>query len=1298
MPASSAEVIGAALQSAFQHKPADTAPSSLHKKNHIEDQLVASSKQVLLNHVEYDRVGTQQSMVLTSLKTKYVNLTASATTTPDSPPGSMAHAQHHKQSSAVKEDQLDDPKFVLWSRDKVTLGWRKTFPPGAGMVNLGNTCYMNSSLQALFHIPAMANWLLEDLSNHTQRCEANSSNASYCSVCAMMRTLRQTLDRSNNVIKPSLIHHKLKSIGKTLMYGRQEDAHEFIKLLLDHMEKSYLSFRRATKLDHRSKETTPLNQIFGGYLRQQVICPLCRHVSTTFSHFQDLVLDIRSVNSVDEALNLHFRKETLDADNAYKCERCHKKVPATKRHLIERAPHVLLIQLKRFTYSGGKISKHINIQKTIDISRFVNGVQKQGGAGSGPYQYRLTSMVIHIGGSQHGGHYTAVAESSSGTMFEFDDSSVRSISVQSALLRNPYILFYEMVRKPKDQVGIKQVVRQSSEKALIRQNSDGIPKPLPTSHSASSVTNGYGRVTDSLGEAITKNGHQAPNKPPLPTHKERDKISFGLKFNQSNSKSDGTSKPNKIILKPGTTSLLGTKSSASSNSLFSSKPSVSSLSTSSPPSSTPNKNSAAQKPLSSLVPYLDDSEESESDDSKRGPMNGHKEKSLQNGKAKCDEHQKNVKENGVKMNGCLHNKNVEKSANSDNKSSKNNDSESGAKSSISSNKGGITAPFLPRSLQVITSANQLHTSSESSKGKSDLGWTVSDAALHSPSESSNSSAGGCHAASFTVVDQPTSSKNDQIKHQPQELEKLQHQGWTVTVRRQRPELEKSHSHDSVLPGPSHKKDEPDSASLRSKASVDSTRSDRSTKSMKKSIFSLFTCVTSARSPDSPEDDQPEALPPHSETQQGSKSKHPEGQAKLAEPEEDLPNDTMVLHNPSKCKNKATNGKQNVLENGHALGKGDADSEADAPQSKRIRDRDDNEPSSPSKKCRPEDKMKVNKKSENDLGKNGSVSSVPKNGLSNNYDKSKNVQCSDPDSSKNGVTHESVKTKNGYADGGERENSKSGKSKKEGKSVLCNSGEAPKATLDSSSSASASSLTGSSDSESSEGEEDPEGTEHWVEKTKETVGKAKINPNAHVVHWNGSLKDLSHTLIRDREKDGPKEFEKRKTGMWDGSRDTDVVDELRRAGSFAFGTKVNSWGGNRGAIDQEFQKERNEAKKRTADDLYNEEFDRGRTKKVKKSKKPWEDNQRWDRGNAFQKVQDYRNSGSWTPHNNYQNQYANSSQHFNNHYSREQYWDRNRDRHHQRYNNNNKPWNKFHKREHKFHKKHKEKYKHWDRRD
>lgn len=42
------------------------------------------------------------------------------------------------------------------------------------------------------------------------------------------------------------------------------------------------------------------------------------------------------------------------------------------------------------------------------------------------YKYRLVSMVVHLGGSQHGGHYIACAEGGNGTMYEFDDCSVRT--------------------------------------------------------------------------------------------------------------------------------------------------------------------------------------------------------------------------------------------------------------------------------------------------------------------------------------------------------------------------------------------------------------------------------------------------------------------------------------------------------------------------------------------------------------------------------------------------------------------------------------------------------------------------------------------------------------------------------------------------------------------------------------------------------------------------------------------------------------------------------------------------------
>lgn len=53
------------------------------------------------------------------------------------------------------------------------------------------------------------------------------------------------------------------------------------------MEKCYLSrFVNHDKFDQYSKETTPLNQILGGYLRSTVRCLACHHLSTTYQHFQ----------------------------------------------------------------------------------------------------------------------------------------------------------------------------------------------------------------------------------------------------------------------------------------------------------------------------------------------------------------------------------------------------------------------------------------------------------------------------------------------------------------------------------------------------------------------------------------------------------------------------------------------------------------------------------------------------------------------------------------------------------------------------------------------------------------------------------------------------------------------------------------------------------------------------------------------------------------------------------------------------------------------------------------------------
>ena len=169
-------------------------------------------------------------------------------------------------------------------------------------------------------------------------------------------------------------------------------------------------------VDNYTKETTPFNQIFGGYMRQDVTCLRCKHVSTTFQHFMDLLLDIRQADNIETALAGYFRRENLgQGENMYKCEKCHQKVPATKQYKIERPPMVLCIQLKRFNMMGGKNGRPVALSRKLNISNHVRWSTSK----NIPVEYKLVSMINHVGPSPNCGHYTSIAEAANGTFYRF---------------------------------------------------------------------------------------------------------------------------------------------------------------------------------------------------------------------------------------------------------------------------------------------------------------------------------------------------------------------------------------------------------------------------------------------------------------------------------------------------------------------------------------------------------------------------------------------------------------------------------------------------------------------------------------------------------------------------------------------------------------------------------------------------------------------------------------------------------------------------------------------------------------
>jgi len=467
MPASVYEPISSVLKNSFYgHNGA--------KNSSLDSKMDSTLQKSLLVSVHFDDPVKQSPTLTPKQKSKYTILnpkTVSSDNTQSSP--------NNKSGTSTKLDQVPEAKLTLFRREQVEVGYRAPAGPGAGMFNMGNTCYLNSTLQALFHTPAFVNYLR--FGGHENSCGSNGFSS--CTICIMAATLRGTT--SANTMKPIKIYEKLKLICKHLTHGRQEDAHEFLRYLVESLQKSYLISRKVPKtIDNYTKETTPFNQIFGGYMRQDVVCMRCRHVSTTFQHFMDLLLDIRQADNIDSALGGYFKRENLgQGENMYKCEKCKQKVPATKQYKIERPPLVLCIQLKRFNLMGGKNGRPVTLAKKLNISNHVRWAPQH----NIPVEYKLVSMINHVGPSPNCGHYTSIGEAANGTFYRFDDATVHPTSLQNALNTSAYVIFYEMLKssknlilnpktgqdKPKQEAATPKVVTkscqngQSSEKKII---------------------------------------------------------------------------------------------------------------------------------------------------------------------------------------------------------------------------------------------------------------------------------------------------------------------------------------------------------------------------------------------------------------------------------------------------------------------------------------------------------------------------------------------------------------------------------------------------------------------------------------------------------------------------------------------------------------------------------------------------------------------------------------------------------------------------------------------------------------
>ncbi len=362
-----------------------------------------------------------------------------------------------------------------------------------GLPNVGNSCYLNSTIQCL--VGAID--LIEYFRQTTEDRNGNKIQK-YILDLKSNKTIKKnkTLTKQNLVeawvnLSDNLWADKsqiqqvnpipfYKLIGKVAnesnialsISGGQNDFQEFLILLLDSLHDA-LSRETEMKISgtvknsmdklnlmayknfiqHFENDYSIFVKLFIGQIKTHTIGD-CGHESIIFDPIKFFPLIVPSSNTPVklEQLFMNYISETIlklndtdddnKSDERWFCDNCNTKVNAKTKNSIWEVPKYLIISLGRYQYYPRMMKINTPViypLENLNMTPFFSGIKNTS------MHYDLYAVSNHFG-SQMGGHYTAFRKNPNNKWYHFNDNSVDEVNQPEKHIVNDgaYCLFYQL--------------------------------------------------------------------------------------------------------------------------------------------------------------------------------------------------------------------------------------------------------------------------------------------------------------------------------------------------------------------------------------------------------------------------------------------------------------------------------------------------------------------------------------------------------------------------------------------------------------------------------------------------------------------------------------------------------------------------------------------------------------------------------------------------------------------------------------------------------------------------------------